>query len=154
MQLFRSVRSIFFPKSKIGFSAQVFCGSPEFSLTHKGWSMWKDIAEKMVSSCFWYQRRSHIEEMDFHENRRDFGQILDTLSWQWDVMQMDLWWKTTVELFPRDFYKWGGQPSVDNALKSCLGGGLTSGLLRFLPALSPANGEYVKQSNYVVFIDK
>lgn len=80
------------------------------SLMNKGWSMWQDVTQRMVSRCPSHQPRSHSKEMDLHENRREFGQLLNTLS-QRVAMQMDSWWQTTVEFFPGDFHK-----SVDSHL--------------------------------------
>ena len=67
---------------------------------------------------------------------------------------MDSGWKTTVEFPPSNFYKWGGQPSVGNALKSCLRADQPQELLRLLTALSPASAEDIKQKNGVVLIDQ
>lgn len=67
---------------------------------------------------------------------------------------MDSGWKTTVEFPPSNFYKWGGQPSVGNALKSCLRADQPQELLGFFTALSPASGEGIKQKNDVVLIDQ
>lgn len=136
------------------FFTQVSWRSQEFYLIYKGWSMWRDITRWMASSCSSHQGRSQREEMDLYSNRRDFGQILDTLSWQRDAAQMDSGWRTTVEFPPSNFYKWGGQPSVANALKSCLRADQPQELLRFLTALSPASGEDIKQRNDVVLIDQ